>query len=218
MSGGFTIPMFPLSTVVFPHQKIPLHVFEPRYQRLVDDINAREGRFGICLIARGSEVGGGDERVSTGTLMQLENVVPFNDGRFMIVASGIERVVVEEWLSDEPYPQARVRLRPGFDVPIDPEILRTTEQAVRSLRSLQSEMDADSAMVHNCEMASALGVRAWQLCSMAPMATLDQLKLLTEDCCDERLRLLAEICCERYGDFRRQLFIDHRGFELGDSE
>jgi hypothetical protein len=59
--------MFPLSTVLFPHAQIPLHVFEPRYRALTKDALAGDSRFGIVLIERGSEVGGGDQRMAVGT-------------------------------------------------------------------------------------------------------------------------------------------------------
>src|SRR5580698_965052 len=59
--------MFPLSTVLFPHAEIPLHIFEPRYRALAHDCLAADSRFGIVLIERGSEVGGGDHRMAVGT-------------------------------------------------------------------------------------------------------------------------------------------------------
>ena len=64
---GTRLPMFPLSAVLFPHASMPLHVFEPRYRELLRDCLAGDARFGIVLIERGSEVGGGDERSDSGT-------------------------------------------------------------------------------------------------------------------------------------------------------
>jgi Lon protease-like protein len=197
--------MFPLSSVVYPHQRVPLHVFEPRYRQLVDDVHAGDGRFGICLIARGSEVGGGDQRVNVGTIVQLEALFPFSDGRSMLVVDGRERIRVVEWLADCPYPRAVVEIMVTDEVPSNPSLLHSTEAAVRSLRNLHSEMHPDSCVEVDCSMADKPCERAWQLCALAPMATLDQLKLLQADSCDERLRLLGEICCERYGDLMRQL-------------
>lgn len=205
MTSCFELPMFPLSTVIFPHQRVPLHVFEPRYRRLVDDVHAGNGRFGICLIARGSEVGGGDERVNVGTIVELKAVFPFSDGRSMMVVEGRERIRVRTWLDDSPYPRAEVELMAGHDQPSDLELLATTEAAVRSLRNLHSEMHPDSCVERDCGLDDDPHVRAWQLCAMTPMATLDQLKLLKVDAADGRLTTLAEICCERYGDLMRQL-------------
>ena len=76
-----TLPMFPLGTVVFPGERLPLRVFEPRYRQLVLDCLAADSPvFGTTLIERGSEVGGGDERASVGTVMVLRAVEPI-DGR-----------------------------------------------------------------------------------------------------------------------------------------
>ena len=64
--------MFPLGTVLFPYATLPLHVFEPRYRVLVHDCLASDApEFGVVLIERGSEVGGGDVRFRTGTVARL---------------------------------------------------------------------------------------------------------------------------------------------------
>ena len=52
--------MFPLGSVLFPTMVLPLHIFEERYRALVTDCLAGEQEFGVCLIERGFEVGGGD--------------------------------------------------------------------------------------------------------------------------------------------------------------
>ena len=102
------IAMFPLSTVLFPHARMPLHVFEPRYRRLVADCLAGDGLFGVVLIARGSEVGGGDQRVGVGTVAPIEAAEPLADGRWYLVVVGLGLVRVTRWLEDDPYPRAVV--------------------------------------------------------------------------------------------------------------
>ena len=56
------MPMFPLGTVLFPHAALPLHLFEERYRALAEACLRGDGRFGVVLIERGFEVGGGDQR------------------------------------------------------------------------------------------------------------------------------------------------------------
>ncbi|MGZ4700329.1 MAG: LON peptidase substrate-binding domain-containing protein, partial [Ilumatobacteraceae bacterium] len=69
------VPMFPLGTVLLPGVVLPLHVFEPRYQQLVRDcLDASEHEFGVVLIDRGSEVGGGDSRLPIGVIARLVQV------------------------------------------------------------------------------------------------------------------------------------------------
>lgn len=45
-----TIPIFPLNLVLFPRQKLPLRIFEPRYKQLIDDCMMENGQFGVCLV------------------------------------------------------------------------------------------------------------------------------------------------------------------------
>jgi hypothetical protein len=87
-------------------------------------------------------------------------------------------------------------------------LLKSTESAVRAIRALQSELFADECLQSNCEMDPDPWVRSWQLCSMTPMSTLDQFKVMSLSDPNDRLRLVAEICCERYGDYQRMVAID----------
>lgn len=100
--------MFPLGAVLVPGIVIPLHVFEPRYQRLVRDCREGDGTFGVVLIERGSEVGGGDTRTDVGTLARIMRADELPDGRWVIAALGEHRIRVAQWLVDDPYPRAEV--------------------------------------------------------------------------------------------------------------
>jgi Lon protease-like protein len=115
---GELIPLFPLQTPLFPGMVLPLHVFEPRYRRLVLDLLAHpeDGDrrfFGVVAIRQGWEV----ERVAPaealydiGCVARLQMVRPQSDGGFRIVTVGGDRfrlrdVVVGE---DPPYLQGEV--------------------------------------------------------------------------------------------------------------
>src|SRR5438067_8283912 len=100
--------MFPLGTVLFPYAVLPLHVFEPRYRALTETCLRGDGRFGVVLIERGSEVGGGDARFSVGTCARIVEAAELTDGRWVLMVLGTERLRVERWLADDPYPQAEV--------------------------------------------------------------------------------------------------------------
>lgn len=200
--------MFPLGMVVFPFQVVGLYVFEPRYQKLLEDV-ADSSRFGTCLIERGSEVGGGDERSFVGTMLNVRGQQRMPDGNILLVVEGVSCLRVEEWLEDRPYPRAIVDDRFCDEVTIDAELLSLAESSVRALRHLQSEVAADEVFSINCSMAEDPRVRTWQLCAMTPMGTLDQFKVLSLRNPNERLALLTEICCERYGDYERMLAVDN---------
>lgn len=110
-------PMFPLGSVLLPSMVLPLHVFEERYRAMVRDCLAGEREFGVTLIERGSEVGGGDIRAMAGTVAEIVQAEEFDDGRWGVVAVGARRVRVTGWLPDDPYPRAEVEDWP--DEPTD---------------------------------------------------------------------------------------------------
>jgi len=201
------LAMFPLGMVIFPYQTVGLCVFEPRYHRLLADVEG-EHRFGTCLIERGSEVGGLDERTSVGTMLEILGTHRLSNGQILIVVEGVECFEVDQWLADDPYPRARVGKRCCDDVTIERALLRSSESAVRALRTLQSEVFADQCLQRDCAMDDDPKVRSWQLCALTPMSVMDQFKVLSLSNPNDRLRLVAEVCCERYGDYQRMLAVD----------
>src|ERR1700719_940872 len=102
------IPMFPLGTVLFPHVLLPLHVFEPRYRVMTQRVLAGDGEFGVVLIERGSEVGGGDTRFDVGTVARIVRAQELPDGGYALATVGIRRIRIARWLPDDPYPLAEV--------------------------------------------------------------------------------------------------------------
>src|SRR5688500_13997113 len=102
------LPMFPLGSVLLPGMFLPLHVFEPRYRAMVEHCLAGDHEFGVVLIERGREVGGGDVRTHAGTVARIAEARQFADGRWALAAVGMRRIRVEAWLEDDPYPRAEV--------------------------------------------------------------------------------------------------------------
>ena len=45
-----SMPLFPLNIVAVPKERIPLHIFEPRYKRMIKDSIKTGDPFGICLL------------------------------------------------------------------------------------------------------------------------------------------------------------------------
>lgn len=99
--------MFPLQSAQLPGDTLPLRIFEPRYARMVQDcLAADEPAFGVVLISRGLEVGGGDSRSDVGTLAHIDQCVSTGVGTYELIAMVGERIRVTEWLPDDPYPRA----------------------------------------------------------------------------------------------------------------
>ena len=206
--SGARLPMFPLSAVLFPHASMPLHVFEPRYRELMRDCLAGDARFGIVLIERGSEVGGGDERSTLGTRGVITKSVELPDGRWVLQVEGEARIEVDEWLPDDPYPvalvrEAALRPRPGDAGPL----VRAAAQRVRRARALLAEQGGAPPLPAELALDGGgdLEVAAWQLCAAAPLNAYDAQRLLAADGAPERLRLLAELMEELELDLHRML-------------
>ena len=108
MSEGYDLPMFPLGAILFPYVVLPLRVFEPRYRVLTHDCLAGNREFGVVLIERGFEVGGGDERFDLGTVARIVQAAETEDGRWGLLTVGSRRIRVDDWLPEDPYPKARV--------------------------------------------------------------------------------------------------------------
>lgn len=201
--------MFPLAAVVFPSTELPLHVFERRYQCLTRDVLLGSKEFGICLISRGSEVGGGDERVSVGTKVLIELAAPLDDDRWILVTRGVERVVVTEWLDDDPYPRALVEPMPVDDPVVSHEAVIQTLDAVKALRRLHAEFsDGWTSSCVSLRPEEPASVAPWVLCAMSPLSLTDHQTLLEVPDHWSRLELLRLLCDAKRRDLEAVLRLD----------
>ncbi|MCU1368289.1 MAG: peptidase family protein [Ilumatobacteraceae bacterium] len=185
------MPMFPLGSVLLPGAVLPLHVFEPRYRQLVQDCLASpEHEFGVVLITRGLEVGGGDVRCSVGTVARMIQVAELDDGRYALVTVGTRRVQVVEWLPDDPYPQAVVDELPDEDADEDlTDRIGETWTRVRRMNALAIELGDANADVSS-EMSADPLVASYHLSALAPLGPADQQRLLAARGPRERIDLL----------------------------
>lgn len=211
----YRLGMFPLSTVLFPEAGLPLHVFEERYRTLMSTCLASDGEFGVVLIARGSEVGGGDQRTDVGTVARIANVAELDDGRMLVVATGVRRVHVVDWLPDDPFPCAVVEDLPDPWTGCPADVLTAAEGSLRRLRSLLSELGDVPALPHSLRISGGPDQIGWQLCDMAPLVSLDLQRLLVAPGLEVRLRLLIDLCDAMSGDVIGLLAGDGVG-EAGD--
>ena len=189
------LPMFPLGTVLFPYGALPLHVFETRYRELTEDCLKGNREFGVVLIERGSEVGGGDTRFHVGTVARIVEAAKFPDGRWALITIGDRRVRIRTWLPDDPYPLALVEDLPDDGGAPDATALAVAERAVRRALALQAELDEPSAPA-TVELDADPDRAAWQLASYAPLGPADKQRILEVATWDERLSLLAAMAAD----------------------
>jgi uncharacterized protein len=189
--------MFPLGNVLFPHAQLPLHVFEPRYRALVETCLAGDGEFGVVLIERGSEVGGGDTRFSIGTVARIVAAGRLPDGRYLLATEGTRRLRVREWLPDDPFPRAEVELLDEPGSPGDARAARAdVERLLKRVLAMSAEVgDAPTSIdvVLDDDPAQA----AFEAAAAAPIGPLDAQRLLELDDPRERLAQLRSLLADQ---------------------
>ncbi len=85
------MPLFPLSTVLFPGGQLHLRIFEPRYLDLVRECTRYGTGFGVCLILEGAETGEPAAPAAVGTLARIHDFHTDEDGLLGIIAEGSTR-------------------------------------------------------------------------------------------------------------------------------
>jgi Lon protease-like protein len=113
------LPLFPLENVVlFPHSMIPLHIFEPRYRKMIKDVMATNKLLAISLQLE-REDPARDEAPRVADVAAVGEVVmaqELSDGRYNLIVHGRARISIDSELpSDEPY-----RLIAAHEIPDDP--------------------------------------------------------------------------------------------------
>ncbi len=119
--------LFPLGMVLLPGERVPLHIFEPRYRALMADCTLAAQPFVLSLAA--------DDGVARIGCTAHPDILlrRFADGRMNIVVVGGERVEIVEQTSGEPYITARVRVVPDLDAAADAAAAAAVTERFRRL-------------------------------------------------------------------------------------
>ena len=107
-----TLPLFPLNTVLFPGQLLPLHIFESRYRQMIGECIQRGQAFGVVLIRSGEEVGEAAEPYEVGTTAHIVQVESEANDRMNILCVGKARFRITNLVHDKPYLSGEVELWP----------------------------------------------------------------------------------------------------------
>jgi len=178
MDDVIELPMFPLGSVLFPAMPLPLRVFEERYLTMLQDILPSEpAEFGVVLIERGQEVGGGEKRFDVGVTAQVADL-KVGTGFIHLVGEGVRRFEIIDWIAEDPYPRASIRELPALEWEESLQERRAqTELLVRRTLARASEFQ-ELTWSPTVTLADDPIDALWQLAAIAPIGPLDQLALL----------------------------------------
>jgi Lon protease-like protein len=227
--------MFPLGSVFVPGDVVSLRVFEERYVAMVRDLLRADDdhmQFGTVLIDRGSEVGGNDTRRNVGVNVRVHHCEVSETGGYVLAGVASERLLVQRWKPDSPYPVADVTLVKPEEAHQDmASRVSVVAQMVRSVLQLLLENTTNSASATSGgtdgdllarylpgQLMSALaGVAAgafeWRECEAAtwvivrslPCGPFDRYGLLAAPTVETRLMQIEEVVAHlrEMVDFRR---------------
>ena len=191
-------PMFPLQSALLPGETLPLNIFEPRYAQLVRDcVDSPDPAFGVVLISRGQEVGGGDIRSDVGALARITDYVDLGEGQYQLLASIDERIRVSGWLPDDPYPRAVVTAWPDEPGPdVGPERISVVVDAIlalfeRVIAARGGRLRSDALAVDE-EIADDPSRHIYALASRVPMGQADRYAVLAAPTLAERVTVLSD--------------------------
>jgi Lon protease-like protein len=211
MAEGRILPMFPLGTVLFPYALLPLHVFEPRYRVMIRHVMDGDHEFGVVLIERGSEVGGGDVRFDTGTIARVVQAAELPDGGYALATVGMSRVRVTRWFPDDPYPHAEV-VALGDESAHNADDRDARDRLVAALavvsalvRRLDPRLEEVPALDENPVRA------AYEAAALAPIGPLDAQRVLEAANAATRLELLTTLLGEVADELRARIDLDEPG-------
>jgi Lon protease-like protein len=189
-----TIPIFPLPLVLFPGVTIPLHIFEPRYRRMLIDCLENDRRFGILFLPEGTSEDtlsvGGD----IGCVAHVESHDQLPDGRSNIIVVGRERFILRA-LVISPLPYRVGMIVPYEDKPepsamLEPLASRAREHFDRIARAARTISDDSDPLP---ELPEDPALLAFRIASFIDLNIAERRRLLESRSPGDRLRIVDDV-------------------------
>lgn len=193
-TGLKMLPIFPLNTVLMPHQLMPLHIFENRYRQLMSDLLAlpeSEQRFGIVSIVKGLETNEDlPQLAEIGTIAVLRKTTSNPDGTFEITVIGGERFDIKSIsVSKAPYLIGEVRTRKETPINFDKATITLAQEKCIDFM-MMVDADNDNASRSLPDEPSAL---SFLIAGLLPLTSIEQQGLLNIDDANLRLKAVMKI-------------------------
>lgn len=199
MQDGDEIPVFPLSTVLFPGGLLPLRIFEARYLDMISECMREQKGFGVCAIRSGSEVGRSTNCHDIGTLALVQDFDRGDDGLLSIVVQGVRRFrLIHRRVETSQLLRATVEWLDDSDDAVLPEAHASMATFLAQLLKRAGEPFAGmETHFESCDWV------AGRLTELLPFALADKQRLLEMDLALDRLDAL-------YGELLAEELSHHR--------
>ena len=127
------IPLFPLGVVMLPEMMLPLHIFEERYKKMINECLNEQKEFGIVYYD-------GSDIKSTGCSATITQVTRrFSDGRMDIMTRGYQRFRINDVYEEKEYMEAEVSYLEDVntgDLDISPSLLEEARKLIEKIVEL----------------------------------------------------------------------------------
>jgi Lon protease-like protein len=188
------VPIFPLPDVVFfPRTLLPLHIFEPRYRRMVHDAMNGRKQIGMVLLRPGWETDSVEtpEFFSIGSMGHISECQTLDSGDYEILLSGINRFEILKVSDEDPYRVARVKVLKERYL-LNPEENLLMGSLIKLFKDLSVTREGTSAELEFLETAD-FETLVNSICTALPFSYLQKQMLLEQDCLKERADAVLEL-------------------------
>ena len=144
--GVTELPLFPLPVVLFPGVPMPLHIFEPRYRQMLEDIRATNNLFGLSYFDSTTSERDLPSVGDVGCVAEVTETQTLPDGRSNILTLGVVRYRIESYVDrGDPYYVTRIKFFEDNDeddgalVRAAEEVADTFTRIARAVRTINDE-------------------------------------------------------------------------------
>jgi hypothetical protein len=198
------LPLFPLNTPLVPGLVLPLHIFEPRYRGLVEELLAVEDEdereFGIVAVRDGHDPSrdGQSALYPVGTATVLRQAERLDDGRYEIVTTGSRRFRLLEVDAREPLLRAQVEFLEDVSDPADDLLADQVSRRFRLYRGALSGQvpgaaDWDGDDVEDADLPDDPTVLSYLVTAAMVLPTDERQSLLAAATTGDRLALARSL-------------------------
>ena len=144
--GVNELPIFPLPVVLFPGVPLPLHIFEPKYRQMLEDIGTFNNLFGLSYFDSSTSDRDLPAPGEIGCVAEVTETQTFPDGRSNILTIGLVRYRIDSYVErGDPYLVARVSYFEDTDedddalIKASEDVADTFTRIARAVRTINDE-------------------------------------------------------------------------------